>query len=593
MGATNASHASRVTSSINPDSDPHLFESLCSLTTFITNSYCVLYIAKRLSPDEVSILASLLASGASISSLTLQFALPPGTAVKLGEAIKATTGSIRALTLGDYHSSLISEDVERALVALASPALEELSIHGDIILVGKCISGSFEKLTALNKLEIVEPNFIKDLVMQLPAGIGKLQALESLTIWNFNLRDDDAEVLAVMKNLPLVNYLSIGSTEIGTKTAQSIGNLVALGRIRELDLCEDKLQDSGVAALVDAILSSSRRRCELHVLDLSGNEIGPDGGHKVASLVSHSPHLRTLDLSRNSIGETAAVALGSAIKLSAAAKSLEMLTVVYCSLGSRGAASIMDSLHCCSALSTVMINGSKGENVDIRVVVKFLLSPGRRTTLTTLWIPPIKIEEAGVLELAAAFSGACYALRMMIMSPSFLGPHCAAVIIDAITNASTWPMYMLDFSCCGIGDDGASAVGRLIKRRGCEIMSLGGNEIHTAGAKSIADSVATSARTMECLCLDKNPIGDEGVRYLLDKILKQKSRLVRKLNISDIDMGVKGAMAVKLVVKAEGLIDQLIVSWQYGDKKAYQILSDVMEWERDSKPPGTAILVPE
>ncbi|XP_052419183.1 NACHT, LRR and PYD domains-containing protein 3 isoform X20 [Carassius gibelio] len=86
--------------------------------------------------------------------------------------------------------------------------------------------------------------------------------------------------------------LTVESCEIIASALQSSNS-----PLRELDLSNNDLQDSGVKLISDALKSQD---CQLHILRLSGCMVSDEGCHYLASALSTNPsHLRELDLSYN------------------------------------------------------------------------------------------------------------------------------------------------------------------------------------------------------------------------------------------------------------------------------------------------------
>ncbi len=578
------------------DSDYHPLASLCNLVTFVTNSEEMLKISRKLTPAEVSVLCSLLGSALAISNLAIREELPEGTGVQLGAAI-STASTILALTVGcryEVGGSLTSiPELLRMLVASPNATLEQISID-HLYIREECMAAlcdSFGKFTALRSFSVAACDVSGSCIPPLIAGIGKLQALESLHTKGIAFTPLKAGTLiTALKDLLLLTDLSIHEGGLGAKAGRLIGSLVALGRLWQLDLCRNRLGDKEVSQIIDTILAHGKQsRCQLRVLNLADNRIGPAGWQKLQELVEHSPQLRSLSLARNPIHSMI-------FHPQLNSKSLKDLNVSDCKLDPRAIESVLGAATRASpalgALNVLRISGNSLRNPGARAVAQFVLdSEGR--TLAEVWMRYCGIAEAGALELARAFVKA-YRLQVVDMTGNPIGPRCAAAVIDALAAASTVPMDAIRFASCGIGDVGAEAAGRLITRRGCRCLGLSGNEIHVAGAEAIADSIVGFG--VLDLDLSSNPIGDEGVRYLLDKITivmghHPRNRGIRQLNVVRTKMGVEGAIAVKRAVEgAHGMLDRLSVSRQSDDERVDGVLEGVEAWERGSKSAGTAIL---
>ncbi len=577
------------------DSDYHPLASLCGLATFVTNSEEMLKIFRRLTPAEVSVLCSLLGSTPEISNLAIREELPEGTGVQLGSAI-STASTILALTLGHYYEVGVgltsTPELLRTLAASPNAALERLSID-HLYIREECMTAlcdSFGKFTALRSFSVAACDVSDSCISSLIAGIGKLRALESLHTEGIAFTPlQGAMLITALKDLPILTDLLVHEGGLGAESGQLIGSLVALGRLWQLDLRGNLLFEKEVRKMVDTIVAQRKRSmCQLRVLNLIDSQLGPMGLQKVQELAEHSPHLRSLNLGCNPL-------TGSIFQPQLSSKLLEDLDVTDCNLGPHaiesmlGAATRAFSTH--STLSVLRISGNSLRNPGAKAVAQFIFNSEGRT-LIELWMRHCGVAEAGALELAKAFVKA-YKLQVVDMIGNPIGPQCAAAVIDALAAASAIPMDAIRLGLCGIGDVGAEAAGRLIRRRGCRCFGLNGNEIHVAGVEAIADSIVVCS--IRDLDLSENPIGDEGVKYLLEKVIsvcqQSRSRGMRQLNIVRTGMGVEGAMAVeRAVAEAHGMLDRLKVSRQTGDERADGVLGGVEAWERDSKSAGTAIL---
>ncbi len=557
--------------------DPALF----NLASFVTNSAEILTIKKEMTPAKVSALSSLLLSGAEIERLALQVDLPKGSADELGEAIKCFS-RISVLSLG--HMWRIEEscpELTLLTAVSASAALDELSMER-LYIDDKCLTqfrNSFGKSPALRSLTIKKCRFA---TLPLIAWISQLQALESLHILEVKLNYSGiGKLIAALMDLPAITELEIYDVEIGERNCKQIGSLVALGRIRKLSLCHDHLKDKGISNIVDAIRASGRRRCELRELHLLRDYFGPIGVQKVAELVVLSPNLRLLNLRANHIVKTAIETLQKC------ANSLRELDINDCKLGPHEVVLLL-APPACSALTTLRINDNKTENLGACAVARFLLlSVGR--TLTELHMNSNGITDTGALELAKGLAEA-YALRSISIKGNKFGPRGASAILEALATASTVPMDMIDFEGCGIGDDGAEAVGKLVMHRGCKRILLYRNEIHCKGAKAIADSIHPSVCMIKELNLYKNPIADEGVEYLLDKVIQQ-NKFICEFCIDLSNIGVKGPTTFMGVAGAQGSLSMQAFGEIGKNMKAKDVMDEVRMVGNNLEFEGGAIMV--
>ncbi len=307
---------------------------LINLASFIVNNSQPMFtFGSELTPSEVSVLISLLASGAEIEYLALLQELPAGTGAELGETIKR---SERLNSLSVYSANRKcgpAPELSRLVVASPNSALEHLTLQFLAVDV-ECMSqlcSSLSECAQLSSLTIEECDVNIPLLAKWISG---LQALESLdvSIATF-LPSGGGLLVADIAKLPAVIDLKLRNIRIAAENqwGGSFG-----GRLKRLALCGNHLNDGEISAIVDMIiLARGRQGCSrLETLDLSSNDIRGTG--RISELIACSPHLRSLDLKQNHIpGGIAPQALKKR------ANSLESLNVDRCDLGWRGIMSLL------------------------------------------------------------------------------------------------------------------------------------------------------------------------------------------------------------------------------------------------------------
>ncbi|KAG9278179.1 NLR family CARD domain-containing protein 3-like [Astyanax mexicanus] len=123
----------------------------------------------------------------------------------------------------------------------------------------------------------------------------------------FNLSKYDPSEECLLRLLPVVKISRravLASCNLGVKTCKNLESVLNVENspLKELDLSNNDLQDSGVELLSAGLKSS---QCKLQILRLSGCMITDKGCCSLASaLISNPSHLKELDLTYNHPGES-------------------------------------------------------------------------------------------------------------------------------------------------------------------------------------------------------------------------------------------------------------------------------------------------
>ncbi|XP_049333070.1 NACHT, LRR and PYD domains-containing protein 3 isoform X2 [Astyanax mexicanus] len=130
--------------------------------------------------------------------------------------------------------------------------------------------------------------------------------LKELDLSNNDLQDSGVELLSagLKSSQCKLQILRLALCNIGRKTCENLESVLNLenSSLKELDLSNNDLQDSGVELLSAGLKSS---QCKLQILRLSGCMITDKGCYSLASaLILNPSHLKELDLTYNHPGES-------------------------------------------------------------------------------------------------------------------------------------------------------------------------------------------------------------------------------------------------------------------------------------------------
>ncbi|XP_063325045.1 NACHT, LRR and PYD domains-containing protein 3-like [Pelmatolapia mariae] len=139
-------------------------------------------------------------------------------------------------------------------------------------------------------------------------------SLTELDLSTKNLQDSGMKLLSAgLQSLNCkLNTLSLSGCNLSERSCEALSSVLGSSSLRELDLSNSDLQDSGVKLLSPGLKSS---QCAVETLSLSGCLITEEGCISLASALSSNPsHLRELDLSYNHPGDSGTKLLSAGLK---------------------------------------------------------------------------------------------------------------------------------------------------------------------------------------------------------------------------------------------------------------------------------------
>ncbi|XP_056615783.1 NACHT, LRR and PYD domains-containing protein 3-like [Triplophysa dalaica] len=208
----------------------------------------------------------------------------------------------RALLSGCDLTAESCEVVSSALQSSECPVRELDLSNNDLKDSGvKLISDALKTQNCqLHTLRLSLCNVTEECCVSLSSCLQSSSSLRELDLSNNDLKDSGVKLIsdALKTHNCQLHTMRLSLCNVTEECCVSLSScLQSSSSLRELDLSNNDLKDSGVKLISDAL---KNRNCQLHTLRLSGCMVTDEGCCSLASaLSSQSSHLRELDLSYN------------------------------------------------------------------------------------------------------------------------------------------------------------------------------------------------------------------------------------------------------------------------------------------------------
>ncbi|KAG7333564.1 hypothetical protein KOW79_003699 [Hemibagrus wyckioides] len=338
--------------------------------------------------------------------------------------------------------------------------------------------------------------------------------------------------------------------------------------IRELDLSECELGDSGVEKLCDLL---KKHECKLEKLRLWRSVRGKSCADLSSALCTNPSHIRELDLSQCELGDSGVEKLCDLLKkheckleklrlwdsvrgkscadLSSALctnpSHIRELDLGWCELGDSGVEKLCDLLkkHECKLEKLLLWRSVRGKScADLSSAL--CTNPSH---IRELDLSQCKLGDSGVEKLCDLLKKHECKLEKLRLCNSVRGKSCADLSSALCTNPSH--IRELDLGWCELGDSGVEKLCDLLKKHECKLEKLRlWKSVRGKSCADLSSALCTNPSHIRELDLSRCELGDSGVEKLCDLLKKHECKL-EKLRLFDCRITDRGCAALTEALK--------------------------------------------
>ncbi|XP_051991727.1 NACHT, LRR and PYD domains-containing protein 3-like isoform X11 [Xyrauchen texanus] len=248
----------------------------------------------------------------------------------------------------------------------------------------------------------------------------------------FNLRKYDPSHECLLRLLPVIrasrkaDLMGCNLTEKSCSALASVLSSNSSG-LRELDLSSNDLQDSGVKLLSDALKSP---HCTLEILRFAACRFTGQCCENLSSVLHSSKSLRELDLSNNDLQDSGVKLLSDALKSHHC--TLEILRFAACRFTDQCCESLSSVLQSSKSLRELDLSNNDLQDSGVKLLSDALKSP--HCTLEILRLSGCMVTEEGCCSVASALRSNLSRLKELDLSYNHPGESGVRLLSERLNN---------------------------------------------------------------------------------------------------------------------------------------------------------------
>ena len=339
---------------------------------------------------------------------------------------------------------------------------------------------------------------------------------------------------------------------LSSKSAAAIGKVLKTSNFAYINLCKNSLGNEGTYLLLKEICSSST----IVHLDVSNNDITPDGFENIGKILSYHPSLISIDISsyeglhRNRLSSQGAISLGKAIKEN---NILQFLSLSGTCLGD-GIDCLAEGLKNNRSLVYLNISNNNLIGRHMELLSKAII----KTELKELNLADNKIGDEGSEFLSNMMIGAyeaCCPLIKLNLSNNDIGFKGGGKVFHSLRMNCFIKVFIVSGNHF---NQGLSTYfpSFLADNSALTILNLSNSNLKPESFLNISEGLAKN-KGLESLILANNKIEDLGIKNLASGLAKNQS--LKSIDLTSCNIKGPGASFLANSLKTNFVLETLIL----------------------------------